>query len=249
MEEIVMDVTARRLPYARGLVMRTALWLQAVGLVVCIAAVWLDMLGYGSGVAAILLYLVVAACVITRISGSHPHEAFGAANAVTLVRAGMIALVAATAFETLDDGAALAIAAFCGLALALDGIDGWLARRSGLASTFGARFDLEVDALFVLILSVCAYMHGKAGIWVLLIGLMRYGLLSAGFLSKRLEAPLPESLRRKAICVVQIAALALLLLPQIVPPVSAWIAAVALALLTWSFAVDIRYLLRRDRSA
>lgn len=244
-----MYSTADRFPHVRGLLVGTALWLQAVGLVVCIAAVGLDMLDLGSAVAAILLYLVIATCVITRISGSHPHEAFGAANAVTLVRAGMIALVAATAFETLENGPALAIAAFCGLALALDGVDGWLARRSGLASMFGARFDLEVDALFVLILSVSAYMHGKAGVWVLLIGLMRYGLFSAGFLTKRLEAPLPESLRRKAICVVQIAALALLLLPQIVQPLSTWIAAVALVLLTWSFAVDIRYLLRREQSA
>lgn len=244
-----MDVTLRQPADARGLVMRTTLWLQAVGLVVCIAAVGLEIFDLGSGVAAILLYLVVASCVITRIRGSHPYEAFGVANAITLVRAGMIALVTATLFATLDDGAALAIAAFCGLALALDGVDGWFARRSGLESTFGARFDLEVDALFVLILSAAAYMHDKAGAWVLLIGLMRYAFFSAGFLSKRLEAPLPESLRRKAVCVVQIAALVILLLPQIVPPVSVWIAAAALSVLTWSFAVDINYLLRRGRSA
>lgn len=244
-----MDVTAHRLPHSRTLLLQTAVWLQAVGFVVCIFAVGLDMLGLGAALAAILLYLVIATCVITRISGSHPHEAFGAANAVTLVRAGMIALVASTTFETLDDGHVLVIAAFCGLALALDGVDGWLARRSGLASTFGARFDLEVDALFVLILSVSAYMHGKAGIWVLLIGLMRYAFFSAGLLSRQLEAPLPESFRRKAICVVQIAALALLLLPQILPPLSTWIAAVALVLLTWSFAVDVRNLLRRKVSA
>lgn len=241
-----MDVILHRLPRMRGLAMRTALWLQAVGLAVTACAVALDVLDLGSAVAAIALYLAVAACVMTRISAGHPHDAFGAANAVTLVRAGMISLVAATIFATLDRDMALAVAAFCGLALALDGIDGWLARRSGLSSTFGARFDLEVDALFVLVLSAAAFMNGKAGAWVLLIGLMRYAFFSAGFLSKRLEAPLEPSLRRKGICVVQISALALLMLPQIVPPVSTWIAAFSLALLAWSFAVDIRYLLRRE---
>ncbi|MHB2267360.1 CDP-alcohol phosphatidyltransferase family protein [Aliihoeflea sp. PC F10.4] len=244
-----MDVILRRFPHVRELVMRTGLWLLAVGAVVFFAAIALETFDLGSGVVAILLYLAVSCCVIMRISGSHPHEAFGAANAITLVRAGMTALVAATLFVPLENEAALAIAAFCALALALDGVDGWFARRSGLASTFGARFDLEIDALFVLVLSASAYTHGKAGAWVLLIGLMRYAFFSAGMLSKRLEAPLPESMRRKAVCVVQIAALALLLLPQIVPPLSVSIAAGALLLLTWSFAVDINYLLRRERSA
>ena len=36
----------------------------------------------------------------------------------------------------------------------LDGADGWLARRSGVSSAFGARFDGEVDAFLILALSV-----------------------------------------------------------------------------------------------
>jgi multidrug efflux pump subunit AcrA (membrane-fusion protein) len=38
----------------------------------------------------------------------------------------------------------------------LDGVDGWLARRHEIASRFGARFDMEVDALLILALSVLA---------------------------------------------------------------------------------------------
>lgn len=244
-----MDLIMRQPPRVRGLLMRTALWLQAVGVVVCIAAFALDLFDLGAGIVAVLIYLAVATCVITRISGSHPHDAFGAANLVTLIRAGMIALVASTLFAKLSDDVALAIAAFCGLALVLDGVDGWLARRSGLSSRFGAWFDLEIDSLFVLVLSAAAWLNDKAGIWVLAIGLMRYAFFSAGFLSKRLEAPLPDSWRRKLVCVIQIGALAVLLLPQITPPLSTWIAAIALVLLTWSFAVDVRYLLRRKVSA
>ena len=36
-------------------------------------------------------------------------------------------------------------AALVAAALSLDAVDGWLARRCGVASRFGARFDLEVD--------------------------------------------------------------------------------------------------------
>ena len=40
------------------------------------------------------------------------------------------------------------------VALALDGVDGWWARRTGTCSAFGARFDMEVDAFLILVLSV-----------------------------------------------------------------------------------------------
>ncbi|MGQ2907769.1 MAG: CDP-alcohol phosphatidyltransferase family protein [Aliihoeflea sp.] len=229
-----------------GLAARAGLWVQAIGAATALAAMGLDALGLGWGAASIVLYLVVAACIITRITASHPHEAFGPANAVTLFRAGLVALVAATLFAPAPRGdAALLIGGLAFLILALDGVDGWLARRTGLASTFGARFDLEIDALFVLVLSALAFTNDKAGVWVLLIGAMRYAFFFAGRLTPKLEAPLPDSMRRKAVCVIQIAALGLLLLPQVQPPHSIWIAAGALVLLAWSFAVDTLHLLRR----
>ena len=40
------------------------------------------------------------------------------------------------------------------VALALDGVDGWVARRTRTVSALGARFDMEVDAFLVLMLSV-----------------------------------------------------------------------------------------------
>jgi phosphatidylglycerophosphate synthase len=234
----------------QGLAARTGLWVQAVGAATALCAMRLDALGLGWGAASIVLYLVVAACIITRIAGSHPHQNFGPANAVTLIRAGLVALITATLFAPAPSGdAALLIGGLAFLILALDGVDGWLARRTGLASTFGARFDLEIDALFVLVLSALAFTHDKAGPWVLLIGAMRYAFFFAGRLTPKLEAPLPESMRRKAVCVIQIAALGLLLLPQVHPPHSVWIAAMSLALLAWSFAVDIRHLLRQPVKA
>ena len=62
----------------------------------------------------------------------------------------------------------------------LDGMDGWLARRSTLASAFGARFDMETDALLIMVLSALAWRWDRAGAWVLACGLMRYGFVAAG---------------------------------------------------------------------
>jgi phosphatidylglycerophosphate synthase len=135
------------------------------------------------------------------------------------------------------------------VALVLDGVDGWASRRTGLVSPFGARFDMEVDALLVLILSASACLHGKAGGWVLLIGAMRYLFVAAGLAKPALRRPLPPSLRRQAVCVLQVATLAILLLPEVVSPVSTALAAAALVALTWSFAIDVHWLLRTGRTA
>ena len=114
-------------------------------------------------------------------------------------------------------------------ATALDGVDGWLARRSGMSSAFGARFDMEVDALLILALSVLAWHHGKAGAWVLLSGLLRYVFLAAGWTWPRMQRPLPASRRRQAVCVIQVVGTHRgRCCRRVAPPASSWIAAAAL---------------------
>ena len=75
--------------------------------------------------------------------------------------------------------AALAMALATVVAV-LDGIDGWLARRTGMASDFGARFDMETDAALIMVLALLAWQFGKAGVWVLASGLLRYALRRRG---------------------------------------------------------------------
>ncbi|EIE49556.1 hypothetical protein AL036_01365 [Salipiger aestuarii] len=171
----------------------------------------------------------------------------GPANAVTLGRLALVSLfLAPLADPGLTQGATgWGLFALALLALALDGVDGSLARRSGLAGPWGARFDMEVDALFGLILAALAWRSGAAGAWVLSLGAMRYLFVLSGRVWPRLTAPLPDSLRRKTVCVVQIGTLAALVAPVAVPPGSQYAALAALGLLTWSFAVDIRWLMRR----
>lgn len=148
-----------------------------------------------------------------------------------------VALVEPRASATL--WAAVAAALFVTL---LDGVDGWIARRTGTATTFGARFDMEVDAALILVLSGLAWRYDKTGAWVILSGLLRYLFVLAGSQWPWLQRPLPPSRRRQTICVVQVVALIMTVVPIVTPPLSVAIAAVALAALCVSFAIDVVWL-------
>ena len=200
-------------------------------------------------VASVILSLALMFALVIYALPAHPHRRFGYANLVTAFRASLVSLTFATVicFERLA-AADLALWTLVGVvlaALALDGVDGYLARRYGQESSFGARFDMEVDALLILVLSVAATVLDKAGLWVLLIGLMRYGFVAIGWVWPRLNGELFPSFRRKLICVLQIAALCIILVPFVAQPFSAAIAAAALVALVYSFAVDTVFLLRQ----
>jgi phosphatidylglycerophosphate synthase len=131
--------------------------------------------------------------------------------------------------------------------LLLDGADGWAARREGLASAFGARFDMEVDAFAIAVLAITVVRAQASLYWVLAIGAMRYVYLAAGLALPLLRWPLPPrpmaERRRKTIAVVQTVALLAALLPATSPRWASAVCAAALALLTYSFAADVAILL------
>jgi phosphatidylglycerophosphate synthase len=174
----------------------------------------------------------------------HPFGRFGSANQITTLRAMLVALVAGLAGEAASTAAAATAVAASLVVTMLDGVDGWLARRDRIESAFGARFDMEIDALLILVLSVLAWRGGKAGIWVLGSGLLRYLFVAAGAVAPWFNAPLPPSRRRQTVCVLQVVGLTLVMVPAIVPPLSTAVAAVALALLAYSFFVDTAWLWR-----
>ena len=193
--------------------------------------------GWALSVLAQGMGAVIAGLALRR---SFPHETLGACNVVTLARMTIVAgLVAPLVFGAASGWALVAVAS---LALALDGLDGWLARRDRRASDFGARFDMEVDAAFALVLSLHAL--GTAGPLVLVLGLARYAFVAASLFLPWLARPLPERFGRKAVCVLQLAALILLQVPGIPPPVAFALVAVASAALGWSFGRDILHLWR-----
>jgi phosphatidylglycerophosphate synthase len=131
------------------------------------------------------------------------------------------------------------------VALVLDGVDGWVARRTGTASEFGARFDMEVDAFLLLILS--AYVARTAGLWVLAIGVMRYAFVAAGWVWPFLRRRLPPRYWRKVVAVAQAVALVAALSTLLPPALSQALIAGALALLVESFGRDVFWLWRRRR--
>src|SRR5690606_2321149 len=128
----------------------------------------------------------------------HPHPRWGTANRITLARLAGMALLAALLGESLPEPPARTgwwLFGFAGGVALLDAVDGAFARREGLASRFGARFDMETDAAFTLVLSALVLQAGQAGPWVLASGLMRYAFVAAAALWPWLAAPLPPSRR------------------------------------------------------
>jgi phosphatidylglycerophosphate synthase len=186
----------------------------------------------------------IALCAMKPLGYARPN--FGLANSVTLFRLALLCLtgVGLLRGDLLTTVGPL-VFAIAGLALALDGVDGWLARRGGSATAFGARFDMEVDAAFACMLSLVLLVSGQVGPEILLLGLLRYVFVLAGLLWPRLNGPLPERFGRKVVCVLQIGTLCLLLLPDLPAWLVQGLVAGMSALLLWSFGRDTLYLARQ----
>ncbi len=214
-----------------------------------VGAVWLIMTPLAT-VIALLLHSAIATIVLARLD-TYPHLHFGMANMITASRAALTAMIGGTVLA--GDAhhpsvtMSLFITALAALSLTLDGMDGYLARRSRLTSDYGARFDMEVDALLIFLLAVAVFFQQKAGVWVLLIGSMRYAFLFAQMSIPRLRGTLPDSGRRKTICVMQGISLCLALVPFIPHMLQVSLLATALVLLIYSFMIDIRYLWRKPK--
>jgi len=187
-------------------------------------------------------YALLAWVVVTGVPG---QQGIGPANRVTFYRALGVVILAGILLEPqLPAHAQWAWVMLALAVLILDGLDGYLARRFKVSTDFGARFDMEVDAALILTLSLAVWGGGITGPWVLLLGLMRYLFVAAGWIWPWVNCPLPESFRRKTICVWQIASLVIVLVPITPSWLAVWILAPALMLLAYSFTVDLAWLYR-----
>lgn len=198
------------------------------------------LLGHQQPLLAPALFLPAFAAVAWLTQRHYPHVRFGAANTITLLRVSLtVALLVSVWIGPVTGWTVAGVAA---VALALDGVDGWLARRQGLTSGFGARFDMEVDAALALILALHALRGDPVGPEIMVLGVMRYLFIGTACLQPWLAAPLYPSWRRKAICVLQIATLIALQPPIIPDGVGIILARIAAAALIWSFLRDILWL-------
>ncbi len=195
-----------------------------------------------------IVWLVIAA-IIWRSLAHHPHSQFGQANMVTTARAVSTALLAGfiPVAEQISSPIWLwVIAITATITLCMDGLDGYLARKTGLSSAFGARFDMETDALLALVITLFLWQSQKLGIWVLGLGVMRYAFLATAHWCAPLRAPLYPSSRRKTVCVIQVGALCLMLCPWLSADQAVVVGTLALLSLSFSFAVDVWWLLRQS---
>ena len=168
-------------------------------------------------------------------------QRLGLADWVTLTRATLAVGVAALVADSFDVSEHVTLlVTLSAVALALDAVDGWVARRSKTASKLGASFDGEVDAFLILVLSV--YVARSTGAWVLAIGAARYVFFAAGWLLPWMRAPLPPRYWRKVVAATQ--GVVLTIAAAGVLPTALTRAALvgALALLCESFGRDVWWL-------
>lgn len=224
----------------RSLTLRFAGWSAACAATVVVVAASMRLPAPAITVAVALLAGALAVAV-TTIGAGHPHPRIGAANVVTLARLGLVALLAAVLFGGSERPAT--VIALGVVALALDGVDGHLARTQRLSSRFGAAFDMEVDSAFGLVLALLA-STGPAGLAALALGVPRYLFGAAAALAPWLNGDLAPRTSRKVICVLQLIALLVLQLPGLPVWTALIIVAATTAALAWSFGVDILALRR-----
>jgi phosphatidylglycerophosphate synthase len=138
--------------------------------VVLIVATVVALGAHDTGPFVVAATLSFAVLLVLCRGGHTPSGAFGTGNAVTALR-----WLVASCVGLVPDAVptwALGVVAFG--VFALDGVDGWLAKRHGEVSEFGAHFDMETDAYFVLLLGIELFTRGRYDLWILVAGLLRY---------------------------------------------------------------------------
>ncbi|MEU9733364.1 CDP-alcohol phosphatidyltransferase family protein [Streptomyces sp. NPDC048002] len=193
-----------------------------------------------------LAFAIATWAVLSRALHRSRLTSFGPANRVTLGRSILVGGVTALVADSFQSPPPLTLlVGLTAVALILDGVDGKVARRTGTSTALGARFDMEVDAFLILVLSV--YVAMSQGPWVLLIGGMRYGFVAAARFWPWLNAPLPPSTARKTVAALQGVFLLLAASGLLPLPVEFGVVATALAALLWSFGRDVLWLWRTSR--
>ncbi|WP_315277424.1 CDP-alcohol phosphatidyltransferase family protein [Kocuria carniphila] len=187
-------------------------------------------------------------CVLVTVIGSARsllrRDSWTSADDLTTLRLGFIVIV--TALFLADDGPGFTWTAVVlgATALAMDGLDGKIARSTG-STRAGALYDEAVDALFILILSMG--LVPLWGPWCLIPGLMYYAFHLMSAFRPTWRRQLPKSLSRRVIAAAQ----GILLLAAgtpiavAIPAFGVLCVATAVVSVLYSFGRDILWLERR----
>jgi phosphatidylglycerophosphate synthase len=198
------------------------------------AAAWLAGITYG----------VVVCLALSHGLRRWAAAGLGPADRVTLARAILVGGVTALAVESTQRNVPVTVlVALACVALVLDGVDGQVARRTGTASPLGARFDMEVDAFLLLVLSF--FVAPMFGGWVIAIGAMRYAFVAASWVLPWMRATLPPRYWRKVAAATQGIVLVVAASGVLPGPLAALAVAASLAMLVESFGRDVLWLWHR----
>jgi phosphatidylglycerophosphate synthase len=201
----------------------------------------------GLGVLAVVVGLTCGAVLtllLTRGLVVRGDPRLGPADRVTLTRAVLACGVAALTTDGFDRPTPLGVlVALSVAALAMDAVDGWVARRTGTSCPLGARFDMEADAFLILVLSV--HVTREVGWWVLVGGVARYVLLAATRWAPWLRRELPARRWRKLVAGLQGVVLTVAAAQLLAPFWTEMVLLAALALLAASFGTQVGSLWRR----
>ncbi len=200
----------------------------------------LSFAGWSVGLVVVSAVVGLFARALLKRAAAGPQPADWVTLARAVLTAGAAGIVAGAFLGHATAGAIVVLSA---VALVLDGFDGYVARRTRTASELGARFDMEVDAVLILVLSID--VSRAFGAWVLAIGLARYGLLGAERVVPWLRRWVPVRWWRKAVAAFQGIVLTVAAAGVVPYGVTAGLIVVALVLLAESFGRDIGWLFRR----
>ena len=213
--------------------------IAALAGIVALSGVGLSAAGWVVGVTCGVITNVALARGLSR----YRCDRLGPADWVTLARATLAIGVAALVADSFHQPVPVTmLVSLTVIALALDAVDGWVARRTRTTGVLGGQFDAEVDAFLILILSV--YVARSAGAWVLAIGAARYAFLAAGWALPWMREPLPPRYWRKVVAAMQGIVLTIGAAHVLPPAVTQAALVAALVLLAESFGRDVWWLWR-----
>jgi phosphatidylglycerophosphate synthase len=212
----------------------------AAGLAGLSMTVGLDERGWVVG----LVVGLAGSALLTRSMARRAVVVLGPGDRVTAVRAVLVGCV--TALSVGNVGGTAPLVTLAAVALVLDAVDGRVARRTSTVSAFGARFDLEVDAFLILVLSVLVAgdLGWTTGGWVLVIGLARYAFVVAGWVLPWLRRTAPPRPWCKVVAAVQGVALTVAAADVLPDRVVLVLLAASLGLLVESFGRETVWLVR-----
>jgi CDP-diacylglycerol--glycerol-3-phosphate 3-phosphatidyltransferase len=150
------------------------------------------------------------------VPGAFWRRLFGLANALTLLRGALYAVVAG--FVVVPAGTPLAwVPALCyGFGAALDKIDGTVARSLGRETDLGARLDTAFDTFGFVAAPLVAVLWGLLPVWYLSLSAARYVLLAGVRWRRFRDRPVfdrPDSDLGKYLAGVQMAFITAALVP------------------------------------